>query len=173
MRISFGGAPGTETIFAYMNWSGSDQNSTRVVLGMLSNSSLPCMISGDKVYWNASLVTGDNFFFIERADLNVTRVCNATITPADDNQVALWAAKRLGIFSKARNSNICGQMNGSYSHMKRTIGVTYDFNVVIEEDGALKTCGLKVPRAGRDVFIYPVKGVLYEGGDMDMSVMLW
>ncbi|MCK5547910.1 MAG: hypothetical protein KAI64_02780, partial [Thermoplasmata archaeon] len=169
----FGGAPENATLFAYMNWTGSGKNSTRVVRERLSNNSLPCMISGDKVYWNASLGVGENFFFIEHAGLDVSLACDQSIVGIDDKQAMLWAVEYRDVFSTARNADICGQMNGSYALMKSTIGVTFDFNILIGTEANATTCGSPIPRTGTGVFVYPASGALFEGGEINMSVRLW
>jgi hypothetical protein len=165
------------TLWAYMNWTGSEKNSTRVVLRQMSNESLPCAITGIgnvfKVYWNASVNAGDNFFFIEYSDLNTTLNCNESVPAVDDNQTTLWAVETRRVFHSARCDEICSQINGSYEKMKNAIGVTFDFNVLVGTAGSAFSCGSDVPKSGREVFIYPATGTLFEGGDINISVRLW
>jgi len=161
------------TLWAYMDWNGNEKNSTRIVKEHLSNESLPCVISGDKVYWNASLSTGNNFFFIEYAELNKSLNCNQNVPQSDENQTTLWAVEYKDIFSTAKNAQVCGQMNNSYALTKNEIGVTFDFNVLVETDSAVLTCGSAVPKTGREIFVYPATGALFEGGGMNISVRLW
>ncbi|MBN2331003.1 MAG: hypothetical protein JXC85_04245 [Candidatus Aenigmarchaeota archaeon] len=175
------GSPGDDiTLFAYVNWSGAEENSARVVGEQLSNASLPCVISSPagpgecwKVHWNASLIVGDNHFFIEYADLDTALNCNQSVPKSDDNETGLWAAEYKDVYSAARNSDVCGSMNSSYEQMKAELGMTFDFNVLIEEPGGPYTCGRAVPMAGREVFVYPASGSLFEGGDVNISVRLW
>jgi hypothetical protein len=161
------------TLFTYMNWTGNIQNSTRVVKGKLSYESLPCMISGDKLYWNSSLAIGNNFFYIQYADLNTSLNCNKAIQQYDKNQTTLWAVETRDMFSSVKNSQICSRMNSSYSEMKSEIGITFDFNVLIETEGTSMACGSKIPASFREVFGYPATGALFEGGEINISVRLW
>lgn len=161
------------TVWAYMNWAGDEKNSTRIVKSHLSNQSQPCDISGDRLYWKANLTSGDNYFFIENIDWETSLNCGQAIPPTDENQSTLWVTESGSIFSDARNSMICGQMNQSYESTRKSIGVTFDFNILIETAGGSSTCGIPVPISGRDVFVFPVSGALWEGGDVNMSVRLW
>lgn len=172
-NFSLGGAPETATLYAFMNWTGNEKNSTRVVKSMLSNATLPCMISGDKIYWNASLATGDNFFILENVGMDSPMDCEETFVVVEDKQVMLWAADFRDVFSTTRNSVICSQMNNSYSLTKSTIGITFDFNILIGTEADGITCGSPIPRTGTGVFVYPATGALFEGGEINMSVRLW
>ncbi len=168
------------TLAAYMDWSGPENMSARVVTEQMSNASLPCVISSPSgpgstwiLHWNASLVQGSNHFFIEYADLDTSLNCDQSVPKSTANAASLWAAEMKDVFSTARNSDFCGSANSSYAQKKSDIGITFDFNVLIEEPGASYTCGRAVPRTGREVFVYPARGMLFEGGDVNMSVMLW
>jgi hypothetical protein len=173
VNITLPGAMDDVTLWAYMNWTGDGQNSTRVVRSRLSNESLPCGIDGARLYWKANVSAGENHFLIESADLEVTLNCDDTIGATDENQTTMWAAESGTIFSEGRNSQVCGQLNQTYETEKRNIGVTFDFNILIESGGSALTCGRTVPLSGRDVFVYPVSGRLWEGGDVNISVRLW
>lgn len=160
------------TVWAYMNWTGDGANSARVVLSRLSATSLPCNISGDTLYWKANLTTGSNYFFIENMDWDTAPNCVQPITPTSENQSMLWAAESAGIFSADKNGQVCAQINQSYQGQKSNIGVTFEFNVLIE-DGSTSECGIPVPASGRDVFVFPFSGRLWEGGNVNISVRLW
>ncbi len=161
------------TVWAYMNWTGDGQDSTRIFRAHLSNQSLPCDISGNRVYWKANVSAGENQFLIESVDFQTSLNCDQNIGPTDENQTTLWATESGSIFSASRNSQICSQINQTYESEKRNIGVTFDFSILIESGGSAVTCGIPVPISGTDVFVYPVSGVLWEGGDVNMSVRLW
>jgi hypothetical protein len=161
------------TLWAYMNWSSSEKNSTRVVTQQLSNQSLPCMISGDKLYWNDNVSSGENFYFIEQAPVDIALNCDAQLAPIEDNQTALWAAETRSFFSDARNSQICAQMNTSYDAVKAETGAAFDFSVTIESGGSPLSCGPAVPGGGREVYVFPATGKSWEGGDVNVTVRLW
>ncbi len=181
MKVSFSSIPANitapsdannATVWAYMNWTG-DENSTRIVRSRLSNQSLPCGISGSRVYWKANLSAGENYFLIESADFDASLNCGQNIPGTDENQTELWASESGLVFSGSRNSQVCSEMNQTYETQKRAIGTAFDFNILIEHAGGSFTCGPPVPLSGRDVFVYPVSGKLWEGGDVNMSVRLW
>jgi hypothetical protein len=161
------------TVWAYMNWTEGEGNSTRVVTGRLSAQSLPCMISGDRLYWNDNVSSGDNYYFIEQAWLDTSLNCDAQLPQTDDNQTALWAAEGLRLFSHTRNLQLCSQLNGSYASLKAGMGAAFDFNVLIESGGARYSCGPKAPRAGMEVFTFPAEGRNWEGGGVNVTVRLW
>ncbi|UCD03101.1 MAG: hypothetical protein JSV63_00485 [Candidatus Aenigmatarchaeota archaeon] len=161
------------TVWTYMDWTAGQRNSTLVVLDRLSGTSLDCSTTDQKLYWEANLTTGDNYFFIKNIDWEVPINCNQSITIGDDNQTSMWGTESLEIFSSDKNSQICTQINQSYQTVKRTIGVTFDFNVLVEQGGLEYECGTIVPASGRDVFVFPFSGSLWEGGDVNISVRLW
>jgi hypothetical protein len=160
------------TVWAYMNWTGDEANSTRVVTEHLSNESLQCEVDGDRLYWKANLTTGDNYFFIENIDWELAMNCDQTIAPTNDNQTELWATESSGVFSADKNGQRCAEMNQSYQSTKRTIGVAFDFNVLVESGSSME-CGIPLPAPGRDVFVFPVTGSLWNGGDVNITVRLW
>jgi hypothetical protein len=160
-------------MWAYMNWTGNETNTTRVVLDRLSNTSLDCMVSGSRLYWRADLSSGENYFFIQYADMQSAMNCDHSLTESDENQTTPWAAERMNIFSSSRNSQFCALANSSYEGLKDSIGTTFDFNVLIGEGGPETECGLPVPISGRDVFVFRSSGRLWEGGEVNVSVRLW
>ena len=161
------------TLWAYVSWVGSEMNSTRVVGRQFSNASLPCMISGSKVYWKANLTSGKNTFFIEYADINTSLECDQVIPQSGSNQTTLWAAEKRRMFSSVKNSQVCSLINSFPENVKWDAGITYDFNVLAEAGGSALPCGYAIPRSGREVFAYPLSGSLMEGGSVEMTVRLW
>jgi hypothetical protein len=182
MKIAFSSVPvnltsasdtDNVTMWTYMNWAGDEKNSTRVVKQRFSAAGLDCMISGDKLFWEANLTSGDNYFFLEYGDFEAPLNCDQSLVTPDDNQTTMWAAESGHMFSSYRNSQVCSQINSSYAEMKDEIGITFDFNILIDSAGSVSTCGPPVPITGRDVFVFPAAGRLWEGGEMNMSVRLW
>jgi hypothetical protein len=167
------------TLAAYMNWTGNENGSARVVTEQMTNASLPCSIYYDegkglyRIHWNASLVVGQNYFFIEYADLDTPLNCDDAVPSSDENEATPWAAEYRDIFSSARNADVCASMNSSYDETKSEMGISFDFNVLLREPGTAMTCGRAVPKAGREVFAYRATGELFEGGDVNVSVRLW
>ncbi len=161
------------TVWAYMNWTGVGMNSARVVKSRFSNSSLPCNITGDRIYWKANLTSGNNYFFVENVESDEGLNCNQEIAPVDNNQSSLWATEVQSIFSSTKISHVCGLINQSYESVRNDIGVTFDFNVLVEMQESSYTCGLPVPVSAREVFVLPVTGEMWEGGSVNLSVRLW
>lgn len=159
-------------MWARMNWSGDETNSTKVITARYSASSEPCMISGDRIYWTGDVSAGENFFYIESIDHEMAMQCGDTVSETDENQTTLWPTEFLVWFSDARNLQLCDQINGSYSQMKDSMGVSMDFNVLID-NGTEMTCGIPVPISGRDVFAFPKSGRTWEGGNVNITVRLW
>jgi hypothetical protein len=124
------------------------------------------------LYWKANLTAGSNHFFIENMDMNTALNCIQPITPTGENQSVLWATESAEIFSTGKNGQVCAQINQSYQEQKNEIGVTFEFNVLIE-DGSTSECGIPVPTSNRDVFVFPFSGRLWEGGNVNISVRLW
>jgi len=161
------------TLWVYMNWTADTQNTTRVAASPWSGGSLPCMISGDRLYWKANLTSGDNRFFIEQALADSPPNCDQAIAETDENQAVLWADEGRSVFTGLKNAQLCATMNDSYRDMKSEIGVNFDFSVLIQESGSEYSCGLPLPRTARDIFVFPVSGALFDGGQVNVSVRLW
>ena len=159
-------------LWTYMNWTGDSESSTKVVLSRYSGSSVPCMISGDRLYWEEDLSAGDNFFIIERLDHDMPVQCSASLAETDDNQTELWPTETLKFFSDSRNLELCQNINSSYSVVKNSLGVNMNFNVLVD-NGTEMTCGLPVPMTDTDVFAFQKSGRLWEGGIVNITVRLW
>jgi len=164
------------TLWAYMDWTGEIKNVTRVSSSRFSNGSLPCMVSGYRVYWKANVTQGMNAFYIEASDPPDPAGCDSYIQLSgmpEPNQTRLWAAEGRRMASASALSAICTGMNSSYAGMKAGIGVTTDFSVLMEMPGGMMTCGIPLPRGGREVFSFPFSIPLTDGGEAKMSVRLW
>ncbi len=159
-------------MWAYMNWTGDTEDSTRVVLSRYSETSAPCMISGDRLYWTGDIKTGGNFFFIESLDYGMPVQCGASLAETDENQTKLWPTEIIEFFSDSKNLDLCQSINSSYQSVKDSIGLNMDFNVLVD-NGTEMTCGLPVPITGRDVFAFRKSGRLWEGGTVNITVRLW
>lgn len=170
-------------IWANINWSRTDENSTRAVVDRFSNVSLPCMIvfadpSGPdagkvSVYWLANLSTGNNFFYLENIVLNTTMQCGDTLSNPSENQTSTWAMVKRKMFSSVKNSQLCTQINTSYDEIKARMGVSLDYNVQIETGSGDLSCGYPIPKTNNDIYMVPESNYLWEGGSVNITVRLW
>jgi hypothetical protein len=165
-------APGS-VVWAYVNWTGNFRNSTRVTLSRGSTDSLDCMISGSHLYWEADLSAGKNTFFIEQADMDAPVNCSASLPQPLGNETTAWATEPGHAFSRERNAAVCALMNSDYAAAKDAIGIGYDFRMEVSDGGAPYYCGLPNVPQGRDVFSFPYSGSLWEGGVVNITVVLW
>jgi hypothetical protein len=173
VNITFGYPAAGSVVWAYVNWTDDFQNSTRVRLSMESTASLDCMISGNRLYWEADLSAGQNSFFIEQADISIPMNCTASLPQPPGNETTAWAIEPGHAFSRERDAEICALMNSDYAGVKEGIGIGYDFRLEVSDGGAPYYCGLQNVPQGRDVFSFPYSGRLWEGGDVNIMVMLW
>lgn len=104
-------------------WYSGEKNSTRVMSG---NVYLQCEISGDDLYWEANLLSGNNYFYIEFANINTTRNCSASLQTNQANLTIPWVAERKKLVSMAKINNMT---NTSYSGFKGILGIAEDFRI--------------------------------------------
>jgi hypothetical protein len=164
-------APGS-VVWAYVNWTENFRNSTRVLSARGDVAGLDCMIDGNRLYWEADLSSGANAFFIEQADMDTAMNCSATLTEPEGNETTAWAQEPGRAFSRERNAEICALMGSGYAGVKEAAGIGYDFRFEVLDGATSYYCGPDVPQ-GRDSFSFPYSGRLWEGGEVNVTVVLW
>ena len=158
-------------LWTYMNWTW-EPNTTRVSASRMSPSTLPCEVTSDRVYWQADVSAGENQFFISGADMDAPLQCTQTLTKTDDNQTTEWAGFSSPVLSNHRTLEICAMVNNSYHSAKSGMGVSMDFNVVVENATGAVSCGQSPPSSGT-VYVFPYSCRLWDGGTANITVMLW
>jgi hypothetical protein len=158
-----------ETGILYLDnsWPNGTKESIIVMSG---GESLNCMLSDDRLYWEADLVAGENIFSVLYADLEVPARCDSTLEPSGANQTISMVAETREMVSESR---IVDMITMSPVHFALLMGINRDFRVEWEMGGESYKYGQDVPR---DINVYvkeTVKDVMEGSGPVSMRVVSW
>jgi len=162
-------SPNTATGVLYLenSWPEGTMESVIVKSG---DESLPCMFSGDRLYWEADLVTGDNEFSVMYADLDIEMRCSDTLVTADANQTISGVAEISRMVSESRIDDM-GMM--SHVHFALLLGINRDYRVEWEWGGEDYYYGEEIPK---DINVYAkeaVKSVMEDSDHISIRVLSW
>lgn len=136
------------------------------VLG--EGSELDCMLSGDRLYWQAELEEGDNDFQIVYSDAGLGG-CGDSLDTSGANQTFPLSAVRVEKLSQAR---ILEMQAMPYRDFRESLGIGN--GIRLEWSGAVQ--GSYGPRApgNRDVFVRELsRPLLEQPGKVDLRVLAW
>ena len=172
-NFSSNGTGLNSTLWAWLGPGGSGANTTRVTLSRLSGSSLPCMVSGDRIFWKADASAGGNVFFIGSSEADSAAGCGSAIAEALQNETTLWAGESTPAYSAALAAQSCALINSSGDGGKALTGSAFSFRAVAVMPSGNLTCGPPPPATGRDIFVHRASGMMLDGGMMSLKVTLW
>jgi hypothetical protein len=158
---------GTGILYLDNSWPNGTEESAMVMSG---NESLPCMFSGDRLYWGADLAAGENEFDVLYADLEVPLRCDDTLETSGANQTIPMVAERREMVSESR---ILDMVSMSPVHFALLLGINRDFRVEWEMGGESYYYGDEIPR---DINVYvkeTVKDVMEGSGPVNIRVISW
>lgn len=169
--VRFTSSNSTSDTVLYLNyvWPDGTKNSTRI---KQAGTQLSCELSGDAVYWQADLVSGNNFFTMEFAEVNQSSYnCTASLTKAGANQSIPWSRTKKKMLAQTKIDDMLGM---SYANFKNTVGVNEDFRVVITNSTNHTTVFGKYIPSGRDVYVPVTYNKLWETGEkVEVSTAIW
>jgi hypothetical protein len=158
---------GTGILYLDNSWPNGTKESVIVMSGDVS---LPCMFSGDRLYWEADLAAGENEFDILYADLEVPVRCDGTLETPRANQTIPMVAEKREMVSESRILEMAGM---SPVHFALLLGINRDFRMEWDMDGGSYEYGEEVPR---DINVYvkeTVKDVMEGSGPVSIRVISW
>ncbi len=120
-------SPGSRLLYADFPGSDSEKNSARVTS---SGTDLPCMFSGNVIYWEADVTESSNMFKIFYSDMDVPINCDDTLTTGGEEKATPWAKERTTVLSYVRLGEISAM---GYDKYRNSISVSRDLRV--ETDG--------------------------------------
>ncbi len=158
-----GGGPGV--LYAELLLPGVEEGQLRVLDG---GGWLECMLSGDRLYWEAGLESGDNDFEIVYSDLDIGG-CSGSFETSGANQTFPLSAVKSMKLSQARLLEMQATI---YQDFRESLG-TGD-GIRLEWSGAIQgSYGPEAP-GNRDVFVRELSRPLLElSGTVDMRVLAW
>jgi hypothetical protein len=129
---------------------------------------LDCMLSGDRLYWEASLEAGENMFEIVYAEMDVGGCGDSFGTTGANQTFPLSAVKS----TKLSQAILQGLQLTDYQEFRESLGIRN--NIRLEWGGNLQGSYGPEPPGNRDVFVREVsRPVLEFPGTVDIRVLAW
>lgn len=157
---------GSVVLYADFSWPQYAKNSTNVFSG---SQPLPCIISGDRIYWQADLVEGRNSFDIRYHTENVSLQCDSSFPLANATQVIPWVSGKSRAISQSRISDMLAM---DFSELSAGLGISQDFRVEIDKDGMTTAYG-KLPPLGYDVYVKETQSQTESREQITIRVLTW
>lgn len=158
-------SPGQAVLYADLPVAPEHQDGLMVIE---SSSSLPCMLQGDRLYWEADLSAGTNQFTISYSDAG-TSGCADTLPTTGANQTFPLAAV---ISQRISHSTLSALSGVPYDNFRSSLGIRN--HVRLEWTGAEQgSFGPDIP-INTDVSVRESSRPYLEGpGDVDVRMLFW
>lgn len=161
------GSEGTGILYIDNAWPGGTKESVMVTS---DGESLPCMFSGERLYWETGLSAGENEFEVLYADLDVGMRCDSSLETSGANQTIPGVAEESSMVSESLFIEM-GMM--SYPHFSLMLGIDRDFRVEWESGGSSYAYGESTPR-NINVFVKEsVSPVMEDSEPAKIRVLSW
>jgi hypothetical protein len=156
---------GQGVLYAELFLPGIEEGQMKVMEG---GSELDCMLSGNRLYWQANLVAGDNDFEIVYSDLDVDG-CSGSFGTSGANQTFPLSAVRS---TKLSQAGLDGLQAMTYQDFRESLGIGN--GIRLEWSGAVQgSYGPEVP-GNRDVFVREFsRPLLEQAGTVEMRILAW
>jgi len=159
----------TETLVLYSEfpWNSSVRNSTRVYSGQTQ---LPCMFSGNRLYWQSEVQPGQNLFSIEFSTAETDLNCMDSLSTAGANQTTLWAEQK----SQTLSSNLIIRMfTEGYEYVRSALLISQNFRLEINSTSNYWEFGPSSPLSS-NVYARQFTAQVYETGEKaDIQLLVW
>jgi hypothetical protein len=157
---------GSWVLYMDFSWPGYSKNSTRI---FSESQSLPCYMSGNRVYWQAGLIQGENRFEMRYYDENVSLFCDSSFSLANATQAIPWISEKSKAISQAK----INQMLATNLHSFRyALGINQDFRVEVEINNVTTEYGTDPP-LGYDVHVKETLGRKENDEGVKVRVLTW
>ncbi len=155
------------THFLYYTWpSEGARNTTTIYSGATL---LPCMLSGDRVYFQADSEAGSNQFTMTYSDRPGSLNCDDTISTDGANQTETWSAVKGTRLSQSKVDSMTGM---DYGKFKVSAGITHEFRAYINISGSETSYGPEPPGLS-DVYARTSRYATESGGEAEIRVLVW
>jgi hypothetical protein len=145
-------------------WPQGTRESTRILLNGVEQ---PCLISGDRVYWQSNLINGANIFTMTFANVTATLHCQDNVTIQDEDEATPWSMETKE--SIAQNKlNIMSLLG--YEEYRKVISVSRDMRIEVSNGFSL---GPQPPQ-NIDVYAFQMNSTIAETAqDVQIRVLVW
>ena len=152
------GTSGNMILYFNFEWP-FGKDSTKIY----SSSSLQCQIIGDRVYFQANVIEGNNYFTMKFSDEDVIG-CDSTLDISAVNISTALAMEKEDIVSNNRLNEMLGT---DYETFKSSLGIEGDFRVDIDGD----TYG---PKPLRNTVVREINSKIRETGEnTKIRLLVW
>ncbi len=115
--------PGVSIIYFDFQWPEGTKDSTRVLDTGLS---LSCMLQGDRVYFQANVEEGENYFDMEFANVSSPVLCDSVLETLNANLSIPLASEKSRRISQSRVDQMLAT---DYSQFRQSLGIIRNFQV--------------------------------------------
>ena len=160
--------PETDAVLYFdFTWPSGTRNSTRV---FADGTELPCIIQGDRFYWQANLTAGVNTFRIKMSNQTTSMRCTGTFSTAGARRVIPFSLEKEKMISQARLNQMVSTNYGSF---KTAQGINRDFQVALNVSGNLITYGA-TPLNATNVYVKEKwKRIEENGQPVNIIIKVW
>ncbi len=157
---------GTRVLYTDFTWPDYSSNSTKIFSG---NQSLPCMIFGNRVYWQADVGIGENKFVMRYHTQNTTLNCDSSFPLVNTTQVIPWAAEKDTLVSQDRIDQMFAT---DFRAFAAGLGISQDFRIEIETDSSTTDYGSAV-LPGYNIYVKENPGMTENNEKVTVRVLTW
>ncbi len=135
------GPASNAVLYLTYTWSSGTKNSTRI---LLNGQQLPCIISGNTLYWQTDLVAGTNYFVMRTTNQDENMNCIGGFDTGNANQTIPWVEETKQMISQNR---IDRMESMDYVAFKNILGIDRNFRIEINrtETGNMTVYGADLP----------------------------
>ena len=163
-----------------LTWPDESQNSTQIHLGVTKGNNLTCNITDGIIYWNHSLVAGDNYFLVHFSNISMNLNCTSTkaqvdIYSAGQNHTTAWVMEKRKIVSQAHIDRFDSKKSShmDYQSYRASKGIERSFRLVIKNTTSNVTYGANLPLS-TNVFVKEVISIVEETNEkIKISLSVW
>lgn len=149
-------------------WYSGGKNTTRV---FMSSNNFPCIISGDELYWQDSISSGYNYYFIEMADLNEPMNCSGSFSISSFNVTVPWALEHRTMISITKINEI---LNMSYDDFREQANLNSDFRLTVQKASGNVVAGKSIPVGAIEVDSRSNEREIFETSeDANITIAIW
>jgi hypothetical protein len=116
-------SPGIAILYLDFQWPDGTRNSTRM---MDSGLELDCMLQGGRVYFQANVEEGVNFFDMTFASMSSPVTCDSVLDTLNANQTTPFAMEKSRSVSQSRITQMLGS---DYAQFRQSLGIARNFQV--------------------------------------------
>ncbi len=155
--------PGIAVLYFDFQWPDGTRNSTRILDSGLE---LDCMLQGDRVYFQASVEEGENYFDLTFANMSSPIACDSFLDTQNSNQTTPLALDKSRSVSQ---SSISQMLATEYVKFRQSLEIARNFRV----EAGTQSYGPSSPPYS-NTYVKETQSIVQETGQpITVRVMVW